>query len=130
MEQHTFLINLHLLGIILLFIILLLRAVTLFKGITAQQPNQSKRKFFVAVQHSALTLSVITGLSLLYLKHFQVEHWFYAKIILFLVLLSSLIKAYKKDQSILLVQRRAGWVIALIAYIAIVALVMIKPIFM
>ena len=129
MEQHSLLISVHIFGVILLLIILLLRATTLFKGISHNQPNPSKRKLFVAVQHSALTLSIVTGVILLYMKHFQVEHWFYAKIILFLVLLSSLIKAYKKDDRILLVQRRAGWGIALIAYIAILGLVMIKPVF-
>ena len=130
MAQHTLLINLHLLGVAVLLIILFVRAMTLFKGVEQQQPNQNKRKLFVAVQHSALTLSVITGGIMLYLKDFQVEHWFFAKIILFLVLLSSLIKAYKKDVHILLVQRRAGWVLALIAYLAIIVLVMLKPTFM
>ncbi len=43
------------------------------------------------------------------MKNFQVQPWFYAKIILFLVLLSSLMKAFKKDDTILLAQRRAVW---------------------
>ncbi|SKZ54542.1 Uncharacterised protein [Mycobacteroides abscessus subsp. abscessus] len=83
----------------------------------------------MALQHSALTLIVVTGVIALFLKEFQVETWFYAKIILFLVMLSSLIKAYKKDERILLVQRRVGWGLALIAFIAILGLVMLKPSF-
>lgn len=59
----------------------------------------------------------------------QVETWFYAKIILFLVMLSSLIKAYKKDDRILLIQRRVGWGLALVAFFAILGLVMLKPSF-
>ena len=47
--------------------------------------------------------------------------------VLFLVLFSSLIKAYKKDDQILLIQRRAGLAIAIVALIAILALVMMKP---
>jgi cell division protein FtsW (lipid II flippase) len=63
------------------------------------------------------------------IKNFEVQPWFYAKVILFLVLVSSLMKAYKKDDSVLLVQRRAGLVIAIISLAAIMALVIIKPTF-
>ncbi|ENV34716.1 SirB2 family protein [Acinetobacter gerneri] len=129
MDQHALLIGLHIFAVLLLLIVLILRAMTLFKGIEDDQPNQNKRKLYVAVQHSALTILVVTGGILLYMKHFKVENWFYAKIILFLVLLSSLIKAYKKDNNILMVQRRAGLTLAFIAYIAIIGLVQIKPVF-
>lgn len=121
--------SIHLVGVALLFVIILLRAMTLFKGVQDNQPSQSSRKLFVAFQHSSLTIVVLTGVALLVMKDFQVETWFYAKIILFLVMLSSLIKAYKKDDSILLVQRKAGWVIALVAFIAIYGLVLVKPVF-
>lgn len=121
--------SIHLVGVALLFVIILLRATTLFKGVQDNQPSQSSRKLFVAFQHSSLTIVVLTGVALLVMKDFQVETWFYAKIILFLVMLSSLIKAYKKDDSILLVQRKAGWVIALVAFIAIYGLVLVKPVF-
>ena len=63
------------------------------------------------------------------MKNFQVQPWFYAKIILFLVLLSSLMKAFKKDNTILLAQRRAGLVISAIAFVAIIILVIVKPVF-
>ena len=57
------------------------------------------------------------------------QPWFYAKIILFVVMLSSFSKAFKKDQSILVVQRKAGLVIGCVAFVAILGLVMIKPVF-
>lgn len=125
----TLIASIHLVGVALLFIIIVLRATTLFKGVQDNQPSQSLRKLFVAVQHSSLTIVVVTGFALLMLKNFQVETWFYAKVILFLVMLSSLIKAYKKDDSILLIQRKAGWVIALVSFIAIYGLVLVKPVF-
>ena len=108
----TLLASIHLVGIALLFVVILLRGMTLFKGVENNQSNQSSRKLFVALQHSSLTIVVFTGVALLVMKDFQVETWFYAKVVLFLVMVSSLIKAYKKDESILLVQRKAGWVIA------------------
>ena len=104
----TLLASIHLVGIALLFVVILLRGMTLFKGVENNQPNQSSRKLFVALQHSSLTIVVFTGVALLVMKDFQVETWFYAKVVLFLVMVSSLIKAYKKDETILLVQRKAG----------------------
>ena len=125
----TLLASIHLVGIALLFVVILLRGVTLFKGVENNQPNQSSRKLFVALQHSSLTIIVFTGIALLVMNDFQVETWFYAKVVLFLVMVSSLIKAYKKDETILLVQRKAGWVIALVAFIAIYGLVLVEPVF-
>ncbi len=125
----TLLASIHLVGIALLFVVILLRGMTLFKGVENNQSNQSSRKLFVALQHSSLTIVVFTGIALLVMKNFQVETWFYAKVVLFLVMVSSLIKAYKKDESILLVQRKAGWVIALVAFVAIYGLVLVKPVF-
>jgi hypothetical protein len=58
----------------------------------------------------------------------QVEPWFYAKVILFLYLVS-MIKMYKKDDTVLLVQRRAGLLIGTVALVGILGLVMIKPVF-
>ncbi len=125
----TLLASIHLVGIALLFVVILLRGMTLFKGVENNQPNQSSRKLFVALQHLSLTIVVFTGVALLVMKDFQVETWFYAKVVLFLVMVSSLIKAYKKDESILLVQRKAGWGIALVAFVAIYGLVLVKPVF-
>ena len=125
METQLLLKIIHMTSISVLLVILLARGLTLFKGVQGNQPNPAGRTLWVALQHLSVTLIVVTGIVLLALKDFQVETWFYAKIILFLVMLSSLMKAY----SILLVQRRAGWGIALVALLAIIALVMIKPSF-
>ena len=125
----TLLASIHLVGIALLFVVILLRGVTLFKGVENNQPNQSSRKLFVALQHSSLTIIVFTGIALLVMEDFQVETWFYAKVVLFLVMVSSLIKAYKKDPQILLAQRRAGVVIGGVALLGILVLVISKPVF-
>ena len=63
------------------------------------------------------------------MNEFQVKPWFYAKVVLFLVVISSLIKAFKKDRSIALGQRRAGMFIGVVALIALFSLVIIKPVF-
>jgi uncharacterized membrane protein SirB2 len=117
----------HMISISLLIIAMMTRAFTLFVGVQGNQPNPVARPFFVALQHLAMTCIVLTGIISLVIKNFDVEVWFYAKVILFLVLFSSLIKAYKKDDQILLSQRRAGFAIAAVALIAILALVIIKP---
>ncbi|WP_180046647.1 MULTISPECIES: SirB2 family protein [unclassified Acinetobacter] len=129
METQLLLKIIHMTSISVLLVILLARGLTLFKGVQGNQPNPAGRTLWVVLQHLSVTLIVVTGIVLLALKDFQVETWFYAKIILFLVMLSSLMKAYRKTDSILLVQRRAGWSIALVALLAIIALVMIKPSF-
>lgn len=121
--------SVHLVGVGLLLIALVVGGFSLLQGTTSQQPNLKFRKVFIALQHSALALLILTGIALLASVHFKVEPWFYAKIILFFVMFSSLIKAYKKDVSILLVQRKAGWGIAFIAFIAIYGLVIFKPAF-
>lgn len=129
MFNSTVLGNIHVVGVALLFIALLLGGFCLFQNIQNEQPNFKLRKIFIGVQHFALALLVVTGIALLVLKNLQVETWFYAKIILFLVMVSSLTKAFKKNETISLVQRRAGWVIALVAFIAIYGLVFLQPSF-
>lgn len=116
---------LHFIGFILLFFVVLIRAKTLFTHLQADgQPDQNHRRLYVACQHSCLTLVGFSGIYLLYDKNFQVQPWFYAKVMLFAVLLSSLIKAFKKpNPQILMIQRKAGLVIALFCYIAILVLV-------
>ncbi|MCI2316453.1 SirB2 family protein [Acinetobacter baumannii] len=108
---------------------LMVCASTLFIGVQGEQPNPAGRKALVALQHLSFTVVFITGAILLVMKNFQVQPWFYAKIILFLVLLSSLMKAFKKDDTILLAQRRAGLVISAITFVAIIILVIVKPVF-
>lgn len=129
MVDVTLLSNIHLVGVGLLLIALILSGIGLFKATETQQIHPKLRKPFIGIQHLALTLLVLTGLVLLMQKNFQVETWFYAKIILFLVMVSSLIKAFKKDETVLLVQRRAGWVITVISFIAIYGLVILQPTF-
>lgn len=111
----------------LAIVAILARALTLFVGTQGNQPNLKAHVFLVALQHLVISVIALTGIIALFLKNFDVQPWFYAKIILFLVLISSLGKAYKKDDSILLVQRRAGLFIAVVSLIAIIVLVMIKP---
>jgi len=111
----------------LAIVAILARAITLFMDTQGNQPNPKARVFLVALQHLVISVIALTGIIALFLKNFDVQPWFYAKIILFLVLISSLGKAYKKDDSILLVQRRAGLFIAVVSLIAIMVLVMIKP---
>ena len=119
----------HMSAVALACVVFVLRALTLFMGVQGQQPNLKGRTAFVALQHLSYTLIVLTGMSLLVMNQFVVKPWFYAKIVLFLVLISSLIKAYKKEDSILLAQRRAGLVISAVALLAILGLVMVKPVF-
>lgn len=129
MDTHLLIKIIHMSSVAVLLVVFIARAFTLFVGTQNNQPNPNGRIAFVALQHLAFSLIVISGIILLVMNDFKVQPWFYAKIILFLVLLSSLIKVYKKDQHILLTQRRAGLMISAIALIAILALVMIKPVF-
>lgn len=127
METQLFIKIIHMSAAALAIVAILARAVTLFVGTQGNQPNPAARKFLVALQHLALSVIALTGIIALFLKDFDVQPWFYAKVILFLVMISSLAKAYKKDDSILLAQRRAGLLIAVVSLVAIIALVMIKP---
>ncbi|RYL29679.1 SirB2 family protein [Acinetobacter piscicola] len=129
MDTHLIVKIIHMSSAALAMLVFILRAFTLFVGTQNQQPNPKGRVAFVAVQHLSYTLLVITGVALLVMNHFQVQTWFYAKILLFFVLLSSQIKAYKKDEAILLTQRRAGLVLGAIAFFSILALILIKPVF-
>ena len=113
----------------LLIIVMLGRTASLFVGTQGQQPNPKGRKLWVGLQHFSLSFIALTGLVSLYLKDFVVQPWFYAKLVLFFVMVSSMIKAFKKDDSIQLVQRRAGMVISLLVLAGLVGLVIIKPVF-
>ncbi|NNP74452.1 invasion protein expression up-regulator SirB [Acinetobacter defluvii] len=129
MDTLLFMQTLHIASAVLALLVFVLRAFTLFIGTQNQQPNPKGRVALVAMQHLSYTLLVITGVALLVMNQFQVHAWFYAKILLFFVLLSSQIKAYKKDETILLAQRRAGLVLGAIAFVSIIGLIMIKPVF-
>ncbi|MEB3766943.1 SirB2 family protein [Acinetobacter sp. MD2] len=129
MDSLLILKNLHACAIALFVLSLIGQSAVLFKAEPATMQALPYRRALLIVQHSAITLLLITGLSLLYLKNFQVQHWFYAKIILALVMLSSVMKAFKDPvkSEILWVQRRAGMILAWIALFAILALVMVQP---
>ncbi|RKG30720.1 SirB2 family protein [Acinetobacter tianfuensis] len=127
MDTHLLIKIVHMTGASLACLAVFVRAFTLFKGVQGNMPNPAMRTLFVALQHGAMTLIALTGIVLLWMKNFDAEPWFYAKVILFLVLLSSLGKAYRKDDSMLLVQRRAGLFIAAGSLAAIIVLIMLKP---
>ncbi len=129
MDSHLLIKIVHMSAAALALLAFILRAITLFVGVQGQQPNPVARKLLVGMQHLAFTLIILTGVILLVMNQFQVQPWFYAKIILFFVLFSSMIKAFKRDDSILLVQRRAGLVLGAVAFIAIMVLVIVKPVF-
>lgn len=113
----------------LLILVVFARAATLFFGVQGEQPNPVARKLLVGLQHFSVTFVAISGLVALYLKDFAVEPWFYAKVVLFFVMLSSLSKAFKQDPQLLLTQRRAGMMLAVVALLSLIGLVMIKPVF-
>lgn len=127
MDIQLFFKILHMSAAALLILAVALRSTTLFFGTVDGQPNPKARAAFVGLQHLSLTLVALSGLVALFLKDFQVEPWFYAKVVLFLVLVSSLIKTYRKDTSVDLAQRRAGLFLAVVALIGIIGLVIIKP---
>lgn len=127
MDTQLIIKIIHMSAASLAIIAVVLRASTLFVGTQGNLPNPKGRVVLVALQHLAMALIALTGVIALVLKDFDVQPWFYAKVILFLVLISSLAKAYKKDEAVLMVQRRAGLFIAIVSLISIVALVIIKP---
>lgn len=129
METQLLVKIIHMSAAGLAIVAILARALTLFVGTQGNQPNPKARIALVALQHLAITVIALTGIVSLFIKNFDVQPWFYAKVILFFVLVSSLGKAYKKDDSILLAQRRAGLFIAVISLLAIIALVIMKPTF-
>lgn len=129
MDAHLAVKIVHMSSATLLIIAIVVGLITLYARTQDNQPNPKLRKVFMALQHLSLLLIIVTGISLLVMNDFVVKPWFYAKVVLFLVVISSLIKAFKKDPSIVLAQRRAGMVIGIVALIALLALVVIKPVF-
>lgn len=129
MDTHLLTKIIHMSSATLLIVAIIVGALSLFVKTEGDQPNVKLRKFFVGLQHLSFLIIILTGVSLLVMNQFQVKPWFYAKVVLFLVVISSLIKAFKKDQTILLVQRRAGLLIGIVALTALFGLVIIKPVF-
>lgn len=129
MDAHLLTKIVHMSSATLLIIAILIGTLTLYVKTQGDQPNPKLRKVFVGLQHFSFLMIILTGVSLLVMNQFQVAPWFYAKVVLFLVVISSLIKAFKKDPTILMVQRRAGLLIGIVALTALFGLVMIKPVF-
>lgn len=129
MDTHLLIKIVHMSSATLLILAMVVGVLTLYVGTQGNQPNPKLRKVFMALQHLSILLIILTGVILLVLNQFQVKPWFYAKVVLFLVVISSLMKAFKKDTNILLVQRRAGLFIGIASLIALMTLVIIKPVF-
>ncbi len=129
METQLLIKIIHMSSVALALLVFVLRAATLFVGTVNQQPNPKGRVVFVALQHLSYTVLVLTGIVLLVMKDFQVQPWFYAKVTLFLVLLSTQIKAYKRDDNITLQQRQTGVGLGAMVFVMILILVMVKPTF-
>lgn len=129
MDAHLMVKIIHMSTVLLLAVVLLGRGLSLWVAPQGNMPNPKGRVLLVALQHLSLSIFVLTGGILLYMKDFQVQPWFYAKMLLFVAMLSSLIKAFSKKPEVLLLQRRAGWGIATLAFVAIIGLVLIKPVF-
>lgn len=129
MDTHLLIKIIHMSSVSLVIVVLLLRATTLFVGTENGQPNPKRRKLYVGLQHLSFTVMFVTGAILLSLNNFEVQPWFYAKVVLFFVIISSVIKTYKQDTSIPLAQRKAGLLITIVSFTAIIGLIMIKPAF-
>lgn len=129
MDQHLLIKIIHMSIASLVFILLIVRAfpILILKKWTVERTVSNK--IVVGLQHFSYSVLILSGLWLLWDNQFQVEMWFYAKVILFLVLCSALSKAYKKDPSVVLAQRRAGVILAAFVLLAILGLVMLKPVF-
>ncbi len=92
----------------------------------AQLPAQKGRVALVALQHLSYSVLIVAGVVLLVQNQFVVQPWFYAKIILFFVVLSASAKAFSKKPRVLL-QRKAGVLIAAVAFISLLGLIVLKP---
>lgn len=127
MDQHLIIKIMHMSIASLVFILLIVRAfpVLILKKWTVERTVSNK--IIVGLQHLSYSVLILSGLWLLWDNQFQVEMWFYAKVILFLVILSASMKAFSRKSERLLVQRQAGLVIAIVAFIALFALIGIKP---
>ncbi len=125
MDSHLILKIIHMTFGSLALITFLIRAALLFR-VPQNQPGKAGRIVLVALQHLSFTVLIITGMVLLYQNQFVVQPWFYGKIILFVVILSAIIKAFsKRDMS--LAQRKAGAFVAAVAFAGLLTLVVLKP---
>lgn len=127
MDQHLLIKIMHMSCASAIFLILIARALPVFMESKQQQNLVASNKILIGLQHLGYSILVLSGVWLLWNKNFDVQPWFYAKIILFFVILSSTSKAFKRNDQILWVQRKAGVSIAIVSFIALFALIIIKP---
>jgi uncharacterized membrane protein SirB2 len=83
METQLLIKIVYMSAVSLACVVILARAMTLFKGVQGNQPNPAGRTAFVALQHLSMLVIVLTGIALLVMKNFDVQTWFYAKVVLF-----------------------------------------------
>lgn len=126
MEYHELIKMVHAGAASLALIVLIGRAILLWVVGDPANISRPVRGIMVGLQHLTFTILIVLGIILLVQNQFEVQPWFYAKIILFLVVLSATHKAFGK-RDIELIQRKAGVVIAVIAFIGIIGLVLVKP---
>jgi uncharacterized membrane protein SirB2 len=126
MDNHELLNIIHAGAAALVVMVFLGRAILLWILGEPQNMASTIRGILVGLQHLFVTVLIITGVILLINKHFDVQAWFFAKIILFLVALSAMHKAFGKRE-IALSQRKAGVIIACFAFIGLVGLIAFKP---
>lgn len=114
--------HLHILMAVLTLAIFIYQAFKVFTGSNGRLP-----KPMMIASHIIYTLLIIAGgmMTFQLAKVVGVPIWVIAKIVLFVVAISATIKATRPTTTA--IQARAGIVIALIAYIAIVALAVFKP---
>lgn len=127
MDSHLLLKIIHMSFASLAMLVFVIRALLLFKtNVPPSQQNKKSRVILVALQHLSYSVLIIAGIVLLVQNQFVVQPWFYAKIVLFLVVLSASSKAFGK-RDIDMSQRKAGVTVTLIAFICLISLIVWKP---
>lgn len=115
--------HLHMLLAILTIAIFLYQFMQVMTGKDGRLPNKGLK----IAAHVLYTLLIVAGIVTLMpaIPHIGVPHWVIAKVVLFVVAISSTIKATRANT--LPNQAKMGMIIALIAYIGIVILAFLKP---
>lgn len=114
--------HLHMLMAVLTIVLYLYQAGLIFSG-----KSIGLSRAFKGASHAIYLLLVISGLYVLW-QLWQVagaQHWALAKIVLLVVAISANIKVLRQQA---LNQKKAGMLIAGVAYVSIIALAVMKPI--
>ena len=74
MDTHLLIKIIHMSSVAVLLVVCIARAFTLFVGTQNNQPNPKGRIAFVALQHLAFSLIVISGIILLVMNDFKVTY--------------------------------------------------------